>query len=147
MSIFVTGFTKWVGSLADLNTWTKSLGINKPCLGYASANNVSYNCIFTPTDLPAINSSASPLFDTDLIPQEDRLPQKLLLALRRQLKTWVPLEKSRERNSFLQLCSSAIIHIYLPLCRNEGMGVPWWVAVTNHILSFPSRHLISDLHG
>lgn len=43
--------------------------------GICNSHNVSPNCIFTPTDLPAINSSASPLFDTDLIPQEDILLQ------------------------------------------------------------------------
>lgn len=71
-----------MGSLAGLNTSQsiENLGIKKLCLGFANSHNVSSNCIFTPADLPAINSSASPIFDTDLIPQEDRLLQKLLLA-------------------------------------------------------------------
>lgn len=58
----------------------ENLGVKKLCLGFANSHNVSSNCNFTPTDLPAINSSASPVFDIDLILREDRLLQKLLLA-------------------------------------------------------------------
>lgn len=77
-----------------MNQSIENLGKKQLCLGFTSPNNVSSNCLFTPTDLPAISSPAYPVFDTDLIPQEDRLLQKLLLA-RRQIKTWVPLKKGQ----------------------------------------------------
>lgn len=66
-----------------MNQSIENLGKKQLCLGFTSPNNVSSNCLFTPTDLPAINSPAYPVFDTNLIPQEDRLLQKLLLAQRR----------------------------------------------------------------
>lgn len=69
-----------------MNQSIENLGKKQLCLGFTSPNNVSSNCLFTPTDLPAINSPAYPVFDTDLIPQEDRLLQILLLA-RKRIKT------------------------------------------------------------
>lgn len=64
-------------------------------LRFANSHNVSSDYIFTPTDLSAVSGSASPLFDTNLTPQEDRLLQKLLLA--RRMKTRVPSKKRAGR--------------------------------------------------
>lgn len=76
-----------------MNQSIEKLRTKKLCLRFGNSHNVSSNCNFTPTDLAAINSSVSPVFDTDLIPQEDRLLQKLLLAGR--IKTRVPSKKGQ----------------------------------------------------